>query len=73
MLLQLQRHSDHHANPSRPYTRLRSWPEAPQLPLGYSAMLPITFIPPLYRALIHPRLDAGKNPKKNINQSANRA
>jgi len=58
MLLQLQRHSDHHANPSRPYTRLRSWPEAPQLPLGYSAMLPIAFIPPLYRRLIHPRLDA---------------
>ena len=58
MLLQLQRHSDHHANPSRPYTRLRSWPEAPQLPLGYSAMLPIAFITPLYRRLIHPRLDA---------------
>lgn len=58
MLLQLQRHSDHHANPSRPYTRLRSWPEAPQLPLGYSAMLPIALVPPLYRRLIHPRLDA---------------
>ncbi|MFU8877568.1 MAG: alkane 1-monooxygenase [Wenzhouxiangellaceae bacterium] len=71
MLLQLQRHSDHHANPSRPYTRLRSWPEAPQLPLGYSAMLPITFIPPLYRALIHPRLDAARNSEKNIDQSAN--
>lgn len=58
ILLQLQRHSDHHANPSRPFTRLRSWPEAPQLPLGYSAMLPIAFIPPLYRRIIHPRLDA---------------
>jgi len=57
MLLQLQRHSDHHANPSRPYTRLRSWPQAPQLPLGYSAMLPIAMLPPLYRRLIHPRLD----------------
>jgi len=58
LLLQLQRHSDHHAYPSRPYTRLRSWPEAPQLPLGYSAMLPIAMIPPLYRRIIHPRLDA---------------
>ncbi|NBC11648.1 MAG: alkane 1-monooxygenase [Planctomycetes bacterium] len=58
ILLQLQRHSDHHANPGRPFTRLRSCPEAPQLPLGYSAMLPIAFIPPLYRKLIHPRLDA---------------
>jgi alkane 1-monooxygenase len=62
MLLQLQRHSDHHANPSRPYTQLRSWPDAPQLPLGYSAMLPITLIPPLYRHLIHPRLDAMNPP-----------
>lgn len=58
LLLQLQRHSDHHANPGRPFTRLRSWPEAPQLPLGYSAMLPIALIPPVYRRLIHPRLDA---------------
>lgn len=58
ILLQLQRHSDHHAFPSRPFTRLRSWPEAPQLPLGYSAMLPIAFVPPLYRRLTHPRLDA---------------
>lgn len=60
ILLQLQRHSDHHANPGRPYTRLRSCPEAPQLPLGYSAMLPITLVPPLYRRLIHPRLDRFK-------------
>lgn len=57
ILLQLQRHSDHHANPTRPYTTLRSHPEAPQLPLGYSALLPITLVPPLWRRLIHPRLD----------------
>ncbi|MDT8410776.1 MAG: alkane 1-monooxygenase [Wenzhouxiangellaceae bacterium] len=57
LLLQLQRHSDHHANPSRPFTQLRSWPEAPQLPLGYSAMLPLAFIPPLFQRIVHPRLD----------------
>ncbi|MBY6204984.1 alkane 1-monooxygenase [Halomonas denitrificans] len=60
LLLQLQRHSDHHANPGRPFTQLRSWPEAPQLPLGYSAMLPIALLPPVFRRLIHPRLDARK-------------
>lgn len=58
LLLQLQRHSDHHANPSRPFTQLRSWPEAPQLPLGYAAMLPLALVPPLYRRVIHPLLDA---------------
>lgn len=57
ILLQLQRHSDHHANPSRPFTQLRSWPEAPQLPLGYSAMLPMALVPPLWRKVMHPRLD----------------
>ncbi|MCA1778638.1 MAG: alkane 1-monooxygenase [Xanthomonadaceae bacterium] len=57
ILLQLQRHSDHHAFPSRPYTQLRSWPGAPQLPFGYSAMLPLALIPPLFRRVIHPRLD----------------
>ncbi len=65
ILLQLQRHSDHHAFPTRPYTQLRSWPDAPQLPLGYSAMLPIAFIPPLYRRIIHPRLDARARAEKN--------
>ncbi|GAB4177479.1 MAG: alkane 1-monooxygenase AlkB1 [Wenzhouxiangellaceae bacterium] len=57
LLLQLQRHSDHHAFPARPYTQLRSWPDAPQLPLGYSAMLVVALLPPLFRRLVHPRLE----------------
>ena len=34
-LLHLQRHSDHHANPMRPYQVLRDYDDVPQLPTGY--------------------------------------
>ena len=35
VLFQLQRHSDHHASPTRRYQSLRDFEEAPQLPTGY--------------------------------------
>ncbi len=34
-LLHLQRHSDHHANPMRPYQVLRDYENVPSLPTGY--------------------------------------
>ncbi|HHI89128.1 MAG TPA: alkane 1-monooxygenase [Hellea balneolensis] len=34
-LLHLQRHSDHHANPMRPYHVLRDYEDVPSLPTGY--------------------------------------
>ncbi len=55
-LFQLQRHSDHHRHASRRYTVLRHVEEAPQLPGGYSAMMLLTLIPPLWRRVIHPLL-----------------
>ncbi|MCI5047440.1 MAG: alkane 1-monooxygenase, partial [Aquisalinus sp.] len=33
--IHLQRHSDHHANPSRPYQSLRNFDDLPTLPTGY--------------------------------------
>lgn len=56
-LLNLQRHSDHHAHGGRPYTALRSDPRAPRLPAGYGAMVLLALVPPAWRAVIHPRLD----------------
>jgi len=56
ILIQLQRHPDHHVHPGRPFTQLQSIGQAPQLPLGYAALSVIAFIPPLWRKLIHPRL-----------------
>lgn len=60
VLFQLQRHSDHHAYASRPYQVLRHFDEAPQLPFGYSLMILISYVPPLWFALMNPRLDRWK-------------
>jgi alkane 1-monooxygenase len=62
LLFQLQRHSDHHAFPKRRYAVLRHRPEAPQLPGGYAAMFVLAFCPPLWRRVVHPRLDALAQP-----------
>ena len=56
LLINLQRHSDHHAHGGRAYGALNNHAEAPQLPMSYAGMLVVALIPPLYRALIHPRL-----------------
>ena len=57
-LIHLQRHSDHHEIPSRPYQALMHYEDAPQLPTGYSGMLPIAFVPPLWFAVMNPRVEA---------------
>ncbi len=55
-LFHLQRHSDHHANPGRRYQTLRSDEQAPQLPLGYAAMILLAAVPPLWRAVMDHRV-----------------
>jgi len=55
-LIHLQRHSDHHEIPSRPYQALNHYEDAPQLPTGYSGMLPLAFVPPLWFAVMNRRL-----------------
>ena len=57
-LIHLQRHSDHHEAPSRPYQALMHYEGSPQLPTGYSGMLPLAFVPPLWFAVMNPRLKA---------------
>ena len=39
LLYHLQRHSDHHANPTRRYQTLRDFEESPALPTGYAGMI----------------------------------
>jgi alkane 1-monooxygenase len=60
-LLNLPRHADHHANASRPYFALRHVDDGPQMPAGYATMLVFAYIPPLWRAVMHPRLDGIAN------------
>jgi alkane 1-monooxygenase len=56
LLYHLQRHSDHHANPTRRYQALRHVDEAPQLPTGYAGMIVLAWIPPLWRRVMDPIL-----------------
>jgi alkane 1-monooxygenase len=58
LLYQLQRHSDHHANPVRRYQTLRHFEESPQLPSGYGTMIVVAVIPPLWRAVMDPKVRA---------------
>jgi len=55
-LYHLQRHSDHHANPTRRYQTLRSMDGAPNLPSGYAALIGLTYFPPLWRRLMDHRV-----------------
>ncbi|MGV9745244.1 alkane 1-monooxygenase [Rhodococcus zopfii] len=55
-LYHLQRHSDHHANPTRRYQTLRSMDGAPNLPSGYASMVGLTYFPPLWRKVMDHRV-----------------
>ena len=53
-LFHLQRHSDHHANPTRRYQSLRNFKDIPELPNGYYGMYLLAYIPWLwYRVMDH--------------------
>ena len=55
-LYHLQRHSDHHANPTRRYQTLRSMADAPNLPSGYATMIALTYFPPVWRKVMDHRV-----------------
>jgi alkane 1-monooxygenase len=57
-LYQLQRHSDHHANPTRRFQALRHFEESPQLPTGYAALILIAYFPPLWFRQMDPMVAA---------------
>ncbi|EKS9914511.1 alkane 1-monooxygenase [Burkholderia multivorans] len=71
-LYQLQRHADHHANPTRSYQALRHFDDAPQLPAGYATMILLAYVPPLWYRVMHPRVVAhyrGNMAQSNIKPS----
>jgi alkane 1-monooxygenase len=58
VLYHLERHSDHHANPTRRYQSLRHFDDAPQLPSGYGLMIGLALIPPVWRKVMDHRVVA---------------
>jgi hypothetical protein len=55
-LFNLTRHSHHHAQGEVPYHDLKPLPEAPMMINGYLATIVVALIPPLWHALMTPRV-----------------
>ena len=60
LLINLQRHADHHLHPMRRFPLLQIYDEseAPQLPSGYPPMTALAMVPPLWRRVFNPRVRA---------------
>ncbi|MFK7834609.1 MAG: alkane 1-monooxygenase [Sulfitobacter sp.] len=60
LLINLQRHSDHHYKPDRRFPVLQTYgpDKAPQLPFGYPVMTMAAMMPPLWRRVMNPRVRA---------------
>ncbi len=58
LLINLQRHSDHHYKPDRRFPLLQNYTEAdaPQLPYGYPVMTVAAMVPPFWRRVMNPRV-----------------
>ncbi len=58
LLINLQRHSDHHYRPNRRFPLLQNHAAdaAPQLPQGYPVMTLLAMVPPLWRRRMNPRV-----------------
>jgi alkane 1-monooxygenase len=55
-LYHLERHSDHHAHPTRRYQSLRHFDDSPQLPNGYGLMIGLAYIPAVWRRVMDQRV-----------------
>jgi len=58
LLINLQRHSDHHYKPDRRFPLLQNYTkaDAPQLPYGYPVMTIAAMMPPVWRRVMNPRV-----------------
>jgi alkane 1-monooxygenase len=56
LLVNLQRHSDHHMHAWKPYPTLAPLP-GPQLPTGYAGCLMLAMLPPVWFAVMHRRIN----------------
>jgi alkane 1-monooxygenase len=57
-LYHLQRHSDHHAHPTRRYQALRHFEDLPELPSGYASMILLAYATPLWFRYMDPKVVA---------------
>jgi alkane 1-monooxygenase len=57
-LFNMGRHADHHRFSARPYHQLEILPGSSELPCGYAGVLLMALVPPLWRKVMDPRVDA---------------
>ena len=62
----IQRHSDHHCHGFRPYQILRHYEDAPTLPYEYIIMACLAIVPPLFRYVMNPRVEAIERARAGI-------
>ena len=55
-MFNLTRHSHHHAQGEVPYHELQPYPNAPMMINGYLTTILITLVPPLWHALMTPKV-----------------
>ena len=60
LMINLQRHSDHHYRPDRRFPLLQTYDEteAPQLPYGYPLMAMAAMVPPVWKRVMNPKVRA---------------
>ena len=60
LLFNMGRHSDHHRRPTASYQLLTAVPKTPELPFGYAGSILLALVPPLWRAVMDPRISRFK-------------
>lgn len=56
VMYSLARHSHHHAAAEVPYWKLRAYPNAPMLPMGYLTLIVLSLVPPVFKKIMEPAL-----------------
>lgn len=60
-LFQLENHADHHMHPTHSYEQLKRLDESPTLPTGYSGMIMLSLLPPLWFKIMNKRISSNTN------------
>jgi alkane 1-monooxygenase len=55
-LFELESHADHHINPGRPFDKLSYYDDSPTHPAGYSFMVLLSLVPPLWFKIMDKRI-----------------
>ncbi|MFN2430762.1 MAG: alkane 1-monooxygenase [Cryomorphaceae bacterium] len=65
MLFELSRHSDHHYQPAKKYQILDHHDQSPQMPTGYPGMMLLALLPPLWFAVMNPKINREERTKSS--------